>query len=103
FGLASAALGHNADVQDAFGLAALSMGWRSAACVELAKEFLREKQFERAAVSAQESLDANRRNLDAIQLQACVHRLQGDTAGAESALKSLLALDPLNHFARFEL
>ena len=103
FGLASAALGHNADVQDAFGVAALSIGWRSAACVELAKEFLRQKRFERAVASAQDSLDANRRNLDAIQLQACIYRLQGDTAGAESALKSLLALDPLNHFARFEL
>ncbi len=103
FGLASAALGHNADVQDALGLAALSMAWRSAACVELAKEFLREKRFGRAFASTQESLDANRCNLDAIQLQACIHRLQGDTTGAESALKSLLALDPLNHFSRFEL
>ncbi|HWW01390.1 MAG TPA: DUF5107 domain-containing protein [Candidatus Acidoferrum sp.] len=102
FGLASAALGRNADARDAFSLAALSMGWRSAACVELTKEFLREQRYERALATAQESLDANRRNLDAIQLQACIHRLQGDTTGAESALKSLLALDPLNHFARFE-
>jgi tetratricopeptide (TPR) repeat protein len=83
FGLASAALDHNADAQDAFSLAALSIGWRSAACVELAKEFLREKRYDRALASAQQSLDANRLNLDAIQLQVCIHRLQGDTAGAE--------------------
>lgn len=102
FGLASASLGHSADARDAFSLAALSMGWRSAADVELAKEFLREKRFERALASAQESLDANRRNLDAIQLQACIHRLQSNTASAEAALQNLLALDPLNHFARFE-
>ena len=102
FGLASAALGHRADAQDAFSVAALSIGLRSAAFVELAKEFARQKRYERAVASAQESLDANRRNLDAIQLQACIHRLQGNTAAAESALKSMLALDPLNHFARFE-
>jgi tetratricopeptide (TPR) repeat protein len=102
FGVASAALGHSADARDAFSLAALSMGWRSAACVELAKEFVREKRYERALTSAQESLDANRQNLDAIQLQGCIHRLEGDAAAAESALKSLAALDPLNHFARFE-
>ena len=38
FGLASAALGHQADAKDAFSLAALSPGWRSAADTELAKE-----------------------------------------------------------------
>jgi len=102
FGLASAALGSKADAQDAFSLAALSMGWRTAAFIELAKEFLREKRYERALATAEDSLDANRRNLDALELQACTHRLQGDTAGAESTLNRLLALDPLNHFARFE-
>ena len=43
FGLASAALGHHADAREAFSLAALSPGWRSAAETELAKEYLREK------------------------------------------------------------
>jgi tetratricopeptide (TPR) repeat protein len=102
FGLASAALGRNADAAEAFSLAALSFGWRSAACVELARGFLREKRYDRALNSAQEGLAANARNVDAIQLQVCAHRLQGDNVRWESALKSLLALDPLNHFARFE-
>jgi len=102
FGIASAALGHNADAQDAFAFSALSMAWRSAACVELAKLFLRQKHYARALASAQESLDANRHNLDAIQVQACAYRLQRDSLAAESSRKSLLALDPLNHFARFE-
>jgi len=47
-------------------------------------------------------LDANQHNLDALQIQACVHRLQGNTSGADSAIANLLALDPLNHFAHFE-
>jgi Tfp pilus assembly protein PilF len=101
-GLASVGLGRNADAIESFSLAALSMGWRSAACTELAKQFLREKRYERALASAQESLDANQHNLDALQIQACIHRLQGNTIGAESSIGTLLALDPLNHFARFE-
>ena len=102
FGLASAALGRHADAQDAFSLAALSFGWRSPAFTELAKDFLREKRNERALAAAQESLDVNTHNLDAIQLLACIYRKQHDTARAEAALKSLLAADPLNHFVRFE-
>jgi hypothetical protein len=102
FGLASAALGRLADAKDAFSLAALSPGWRSAADTELAKEYLREKLYDRALAAAKESLVNNTRNLDALQLCACAQRLQGDAAGADAALAALLELDPLNHFARFE-
>lgn len=102
FGLASAALGREADAQDAWSIAALSPGWRSAACVELAKVFLRQKRYDRALASAEESLDGNRHNLDAVALRACICRLQGNGAGAEAAQETLLKLDPLNHFARFE-
>jgi tetratricopeptide (TPR) repeat protein len=101
-GLASAAVGRVADAQDAFSIAALSPGWRSAACVELAKTFLREKRYDRSLASAEESLDNNRLNLDALELQACIYRLQGNTSGAKAALETLLQIDPLSHFARFE-
>ncbi len=76
--------------------------WRSAADTELGKEYLRERLYDRALASAKESLVSNARNLDALQLCACVHRLQGDGKGADSALAALLELDPLDHFARFE-
>lgn len=102
FGLASAALGREADAKDAFSVAALSPGWRSAAGVELAKAFLREKRYDRALASTEESLDGNRLNLDAFELQACIYRLQGNAPAAKAALTTLLKLDPLNHFARFE-
>ena len=102
FGLSSAALGRRADTKDAFAVDALSPGWRSAALTELAKEFLREKQYDRALKSAEASLDADRRNIDALQIKACVGRLGNDKSAAESACQALLELDPLNHFARFE-
>ena len=102
FGLASAAMQRHADAKDAFGIAALSPAWRSAAGTELAKEYLREKLYDRALASAKESLVSNTRNLDALQLCACINRLRGDATGADAALAALLELDPLNHFARFE-
>jgi Tfp pilus assembly protein PilF len=102
FGIASVALGHTADAKDAFSIAALSTGWRSAADTELAKVYLRQKQYDRALASAGASLDYDRRNLDAIQLQACIARLNGNATAAETACRTLLELDPLNHFARFE-
>jgi Tfp pilus assembly protein PilF len=102
FGIASAGLGRQADAKDAFSVAALSTGWRSAADTELAKEFLREKQYDRALKSAEASLDNDRRNVDALQIKACVGRIGGHEPAAESACRTLLELDPLNHFARFE-
>ena len=102
FGLASAALGHHADAKEAFSLAALSPEWRSAADTELAKECLREKLYDRALAAAKESLFSNARNLDALQLCACIQRLRGDASRADAACAALLELDPLNHFARFE-
>ena len=102
FGTASAALGRIADAKEAFSITALSMGWRSAASTALAKVYLRERRYDRALGCAESSLDNNRRNLDALQLQAVIHRLRGDPDGAAAALAALLALDPLNHCARFE-
>jgi hypothetical protein len=40
--------------------------------------------------------------VDAIQIKACVGRISGNEPAAESACWTLLELDPLNHFARFE-
>ena len=102
FGLASAALGHHADVTEAFSVAALAPAWRSAADTELGKEYLREKLYDRTVAAAGEALFSNARNLDALQLYACAQRLQDNITRADTALADLLALDPLNHFARFE-
>lgn len=102
FGRASAALGNRADAKEAFSISALSSGWRSAACTELARQYLREKEYDRALACAADSMENNARNLDGIQLQATTYRLQADAVKAEAAVESLLRLDPLNHFARCE-
>ncbi len=102
FGRASVALGRAADAKESFSLAALAPGWRGAANTELAKQFLREKRYERAITAAKESLVVNARNLDALQVIACALRMKGDMAGAKSTLRTLIEIDPLNHFANYE-
>ena len=102
FGLASAALGHKADTKEAFSIAALSPGWRSAAGTELAKEYLREKLYDRALPAPRKVSTAT----SAISTPCnCAPASTGSGAippARDAALAALLELDPLNHFARFE-
>ncbi len=102
FGLASVGLGHEADAKAAFSIAALTQGWRSAACTALAKEYMREKKCDRVLANAKESLNYDRFNLDALRLEVCADRLTGDGAAANSVLKFMEKIDPLSHFAQFE-
>ncbi|HVV71973.1 MAG TPA: tetratricopeptide repeat protein, partial [Verrucomicrobiae bacterium] len=102
FALASAALGHHTDARDGFSIAALSIEKRSGATTELAKEFLREREYERALSSAEESLRYNSLNVEALELQAVSSRLLNRKTEAAKILKRLLEIDPLNHFARIE-
>ncbi|MDD4873342.1 MAG: DUF5107 domain-containing protein, partial [Kiritimatiellae bacterium] len=102
YGLACSALGQTTDAIDGFSIASMNAGLRSASLTELAKVYLREKLYDRALVCAEESLENNQRNLDAFRLQACIRRLRNDDAKAETTVSAALALDPLDHLARFE-
>jgi tetratricopeptide (TPR) repeat protein len=102
YGLAARKLGRLDDARDGFELAAQSVELRGAAWTELAKMACRAGDLERAAFDAERSLDFNRRNLEALQLQALARRLRGERAKADEVLYALLALDPLSPFARFE-
>ncbi len=102
YGKANAALGRTADAIDGFSIASMNIETRSAALTELAKLYLRLKLYDRALACASNSLDNNRRNLDAFRIQACIHRLQKNDGQADQAASAILSLDPLDHLARFE-
>jgi tetratricopeptide (TPR) repeat protein len=102
YGLAAARLGRADDARDGLQVAAQSVELRGAAWTELAKLAVRAGDLARAALDAERSLDFNRRNLDALQLLALVHRLGGRQDAARAALDTLLGLDPLSPFGRFE-
>ena len=102
YGLANVHLRKLTDAKDGFDIAALNIAYRSAAYTELSKIYFREKDYRKALEYAKKSLDFNRHNLEAYQAMAVIHRLQKNRSGARALLDSMLSIDPLNHFARFE-
>ncbi|HMI62219.1 MAG TPA: DUF5107 domain-containing protein [Puia sp.] len=102
YGLINLQLGHITDARDGFDIASLTPAWRSAAYTCLARLYLRENNLQRAASYAVKALAASPQNIDALQLQAVAARLLNDRPLHEKSLETLLAFDPLNHFARFE-
>jgi tetratricopeptide (TPR) repeat protein len=102
YGLANTKLGKMADAKDGFDLASLSMEYRSAAFIELSKIYFRENQYTKALEYAEKSLAYNQVSLEAYQVEAIIHRFQNDETKADAVLNKMMAIDPLNHFARFE-
>ncbi len=96
------ALGRMADARDAFGWAARSLGYRSAANVQLGELALARSDPAEAERYAHIALDYNRLNLSALDLLAIVGRVTGNRALASTATAQLLGLDPLHHLARSE-
>ena len=102
YGLANMQLGRNTDAADGFDIASLSPAWRSAAYTQLSRLHFRSGNWSRAASCAEKALVAQPQNIDALQLQAVIARQRGDDGMWRSTLATLLTLDPLDHFARFE-
>ena len=102
YGLINLQLGNMADAKDGFDIAALSQPYRSAAYAVLARIYFRESSLGKASVYALKALEYNRTNMEALQLRALIYRYQANSVAAGSVLDSMAALDPLNHFVRFE-
>ena len=102
YGLINLKLGNTADARDGFDIASMSVEFRSAAYLELAKICFRAKDFTNTMDYAGKSLSFNQNNPEALRLEAMVYRLQNDEPAAMKMLDKLLAMDPLSHFARFE-
>lgn len=102
YGVISRELGKYADAKDGFGWAARSLEFRSAAYEQLAEINLLENRPGRAEEYANRSLDYNKYNLEAKQLIAILARLKNDKEKAAEAIQSILQIDALSHFARFE-
>jgi tetratricopeptide (TPR) repeat protein len=102
YGLVNEKLGNTTDAIDGFSIATLSTEYRSAAYTELARIWLKEKDFGKAASYAERAIDYNKFNIEALQLQALAYRYSGAPASETSVLKTILGFDPLNHFAMFE-
>ena len=102
YGLINKEFNYNADAKDGFSIAAQSVKYRSAAFTELAKMYIEEKKWEQAANFTQRAIDYNRFNLTAHKLLIICKRKQNNKEEAIKVIETLLKINPLSHFARFE-
>jgi tetratricopeptide (TPR) repeat protein len=96
------ALGRTADARDAFGWAARSMAYRSAAYVQLAEIMMGREAWDEAVRYARLALDYDGYSVPAWSAMAVIGRKTGNARMVENALRELLEIDPLHHFARAE-
>jgi tetratricopeptide (TPR) repeat protein len=96
------ALARTADARDAFGWAARSTGFRSAAYAQLAEIMIGQGSFAEAARYSRLAVDYDRYSVPGWRALAVASRLGGDAALAARAMDELATLDPLGHAALAE-
>lgn len=102
YGLAALKLDKIYDAEDGFELAALTTDYRSAAFTELSRIRMMQQKYTEAGRYAAKALEYNIQNTTALQLQYLAARLNGQSKLQKQTGDKILALDPLNHFIRFE-
>lgn len=90
------------DALDGFEVASLTEAYRSAAYTEISKLYLLQQDDAKSMEYAQKSLINNQYNVEGLQLIYLAGKLTGMDKDAEIAANQILALEPLNHFVRFE-
>ena len=96
-------LGRATDAKEAYGWASRSAKYKSSALGQIANIYLAEKKYKLAIQYAKESTDYNKYNLNAIEVIIISNRLLKNNVESKKWIDNLLWIDPLNHFARFEL
>lgn len=102
YGVINAQAGNMVDAKDGFDMAASSVEYRNAAYSELSSIYLKEKNFPKALEFAAKALDFNRFDISSLQVEAIAYRYLNDNRNADRVLDTILAYQPLSHFARFE-
>jgi len=101
-GITYRAQGDLINALETFGWAARSMEFRSLAYSQMAGVELQLNNLTLAEHYAKQSLDFNRFNFNALKVLAITYRQRGEANLAEQTIASMIAMDPLNHFANFE-
>jgi tetratricopeptide (TPR) repeat protein len=101
-GITYLAIGNLTDALESLGWAARAPEYRSVAYAQMAAiEFLQNNR-ELTEHYANQSLDFNRYNFNALQVLAVLYRNSGEKGKAEKILQTILSVDQLSHFADFE-
>ncbi|MCK3685607.1 DUF5107 domain-containing protein [Maribellus sp. YY47] len=87
---------------EAYSVAARSVAFKTLAYTKIAGIYFLQKEFDSCLRYADQALDYDRNNINALMIEALAYEHLGKAQKRESALDAILALDPLNTFARFE-
>jgi tetratricopeptide (TPR) repeat protein len=101
-GLCLTRLGCTEAARDAFAKATWSYAWRSAAAYQQAALDCKARRWSQALGRIEESLDTNRQNNKGRTLKARILKELDRDQEAATELATLLAVDPLDHWARLE-
>lgn len=96
-------LGNMTDAKETLGWAARSLQYRSSAYTQMAEIYFLERNFELSLNYISRALNYNAYNINAMLLEAAVYRSRSRFFKAREVLRKVLAMDPLNHLARYEL
>ncbi len=96
YGLINVKLNKITDAKDGFDIASISLEYRSAASLELAKIYFREKNYNKSLEYCEKSLEYNTKNITALQLSAICYFKTGNEKKGEEFLKKITELSPLN-------
>jgi len=102
FGLSHIIKGNSAVAKNAFSIASQSVAYRSASYTEIAKIFLREKDYIKTTEYLHKALAFNVSNLSALEMLAIVHRKEMNMEKAKSILNKIEHLDASSHFINSE-
>ena len=101
-GITYQALGNLTDAHESLGWAARSPEYRSVAYGQMAAIELIQNNKQLTEHYANQALDYNRYNFNALQVLAVLYRKSGEKAKAEKVIQTILSVDQLSHFADFE-
>jgi len=102
YGLINAKLHKYDEAKSGFSIAAQSTTFRTASYTELAKLFLVEKRYSKAAEYAQKALMFNQHNIIAMEILAVTYRLTNKLLLWDEVLKDLYELDETDPFVASE-
>jgi tetratricopeptide (TPR) repeat protein len=101
-GITYRAVGNQVDAMERLGWASRSPEYRSAAYVQMAGIQLQLHELTLATHYANQALSYNRFSFNALEILVIIYRQQEKVNLADSVIKTINALDPLNHFADYE-
>lgn len=103
YGIIAFKTNRNLEAKEALGWAARSLKYRSGAYSVIGEIHLRESRPDLASEYALRALNYNQFNINALQVEAVSRRLMRQPREARRILDRILEIEPLNHWARFEL